>query len=456
MAENEGKTESIGDLINKTGTGRFQRKLLLICGLTWAFNAMEIMIIAFILPALKFQWRLEPHEEGWISGSIFIGMLLGAWFWGMTSDYIGRKKTFAATVAIFSVFGFLGAFIPDNYIWLAAIRCAAGFGVGGMLPVASALLSEFIPTKSRGKYLVFLESFWILGTLIAAGLAWYIIPKPDLGWRFLFMIAGAPIFMILFIYKFVPESPRYLILAKKEDKAKEIICKIADENKVELDFDYITPVRKTSRVSLSKLWHRKFVRITIMLWITWFFLTMANYGVLIWLPTYFYRTLQFSIDRIYSFIILSALGQIPGYLLAVVLIDRIGRKKVTGIFILLSALFAYFFAISEDTTYLILSAALLNFSLAACWSGMYAYTPELYPTEARATGIGWASGIGRMGAFIGPMLGALLMPISIYLTLTIFAVCFGIAGISVLVLGVETRGKELADVVEQNEEAPIL
>jgi putative MFS transporter len=449
MNEEGERAENIGALINKTGTGRFQRKLLLICGLCWAFNAMEIMIIAFILPSLKWTWMLKPHEEGLISGSIFIGMLIGAWFWGMTSDYIGRKKTFMATVTIFSVFGFLGAYIPDNYLWLAAVRCAAGFGVGGMLPVASALLSEFVPTRSRGKFLVLLESFWIVGTLIAAFLAWYIIPKPDLGWRVLFMIAGLPIFTVLLIYKFVPESPRYLMLVKREKKAKEIINRIAVENKVDLDYDTIEPVKKTPKVSLSKLWHKKFIRITVMLWITWFFLTMANYGVLIWIPTYFYEKLQFSIDTIYSFVIISATGQIPGYILAVFLIDRIGRKKVTGIFILLSALFAYFFAISEATNYLILSAGLLNFSLAATWSGMYAYTPELYPTEARATGIGWASGVGRIGAFIGPMMGALLMPISIYLALSVFAVFFGIAGITVLVMGIETKGKDLKEVVEQ-------
>jgi putative MFS transporter len=238
-------------------------------------------------------------------------------------------------------------------------------------------------------------------------------------------------------------------LGKRQDQAQQVVRKIADENGVDLHFDSIQTVEKTPKLSLSKLWHKRYIRVTIMLWITWFFLTMANYGVLIWLPTYFYRTLSFSIARIYSFVVISALGQIPGYLLAVLLIERLGRKKVTGIFILLSALFTYFFAISEDTALLILSAGLLNFSLAACWSGMYAYTPELYPTEARATGIGWASGIGRIGAFIGPMVGALLMPVSIYLTLSVFAVCFGIAGITVLVLGIKTKGKELQEVVDQ-------
>jgi putative MFS transporter len=246
MAENGGKTESIGHLINQTGTGRFQRKMLLICGLCWAFNAMEIMIIAFILPGLKFQWRLAPAEEGLISGSIFIGMLLGAWFWGMASDYIGRKKAFIATVIIYSLFTFIGLFIPPNYVWLALARCAAGFGVGGMLPVVSALLTEFVPTNKRGRYMVLLESFWILGTLIAAFLAWYLIPTyPTMGWRYLFAIGGLPVIMIIFIYKFVPESPRFLILAKHHDKAKKIINKIAHENQVKLQFDSIEAVEKT-------------------------------------------------------------------------------------------------------------------------------------------------------------------------------------------------------------------
>jgi putative MFS transporter len=240
------------------------------------------------------------------------------------------------------------------------------------------------------------------------------------------------------------------MLAQRQEKAKEILDDIAKENKANLQYDSIKEIEKTKKVSFSKLWHKKFLRITMMLWITWFFLTLANYGVLIWLPTYFYQTLPyFTIHKIYTFVVLSAMGQIPGYLVAVLLIEKIGRKRVTGIFILLSALFAYFFAISDDPTYLLLSAALLNFSLAATWSGMYAYTPELYPTETRATGIGWASGIGRIGAFIGPTMGALLMDISIYHTLTVFAMCFAIAGITVLVLGKETRGKDLEDAVDQ-------
>jgi putative MFS transporter len=454
MSEKDRQLEEIGTLINKTGAGRFQKKMLAICGFTWAFNAMEIMIIAFILPVVTFAWNLKPHEAGLIGASIFIGMLIGAWFWGTVSDYIGRKKTFLATVFFFSVFTFLGAFIPSDFLILAFLRGLAGFGVGGMLPVVSTLLSEYVPTRKRGRYLVYLESFWILGTLLAALLAWYIIPT--FGWRVLFAIGGFPIVMMFFIYRFVPESPRYLVLCGEKDKACNIVRNIARENKVDLQFESVNSHKRTSKITVSRLWHRDFARTTTMLWVAWFFLTLSNYGVLIWLPTYFYRTLSFSIGLIYTFVILSSLGQIPGYLIAIFSIERLGRKKVTGIFITLSALFAFLFAISTTTEQLVISATLVNFSLAASWSGMYAYTPELYPTEARSTGMGWASGMGRIGATIGPMLGALLMPISITLTLTAFAACFSIAGLSVLILGRETKGRELQDVVEDKSKAPVI
>jgi putative MFS transporter len=454
MNEENIKTMEIGTIINKTGVGKFQKKMLAICGITWAFNAMEIMIIAFILPVVTFAWNLKPHEAGLIGTSIFVGMLIGAWFWGTASDYIGRKKTFLATVFFFSVFTFAGAFIPPDFLVLAFLRALAGFGVGGMLPVVSTLLSEYVPTKKRGKYLVYLESFWILGTLLAAFLAWYIIPT--FGWRMLFAIGGLPIIMMFFIYKFVPESPRYLVLCGDKDKACDIVKGIARENEVNLQFDSIKSIERTSKITVSRLWHRDFARTTTMLWIAWFFLTLSNYGVLIWLPTYFYRTMSFSIGLIYTFVILSSLGQVPGYLVAIFSIERLGRKMVTGIFIILSAVFAFFFAISTSTEQLVISATLVNFSLAASWSGMYAYTPELYPTEARSTGMGWASGMGRIGATIGPMLGALLMPISITVTLTAFAACFSISGISVLILGYETKGRELQDIVDDKIKAPII
>ncbi len=436
---------TVGAIINQVDAGPFQRRLLAICSAGWAFDAMEILLIAFVLPVVAFEWRLSPAQSGLIGTSIFIGMLIGAWFWGVFSDYAGRKKAFLATVAIYSVFTLLCAFSPD-YLWLAFLRGIAGFGVGGMLPVANVLLSEFTPTKKRGRYLGYLESSWIIGTLLAAGLSWYIIPT--YGWRILFIIAGFPVILILFIWRFVPESPRYLLVKGQTNRAIAILRKMAKVNKVDLKIDKIAQVVSQKKMSIVALWDRKLVRVTVFLWITWFFITMCNYGILIWMPTYFFKAMDvFTPNLVYSFVFLSSMGQIPGYLLGIYVVDKLGRRRTISAYVFLTGLFTYLFAISTDSTQIILSAFFLNFTLAGVWIGIYVYTPELYPTEIRSTGVAWASSMGRIGASIGPMLAALLMPISIYLTLTIFAVSFFIAGFTILGIKKETRGKELKEVL---------
>jgi putative MFS transporter len=167
---------TVEEAVEQVGVGRFQYKLLVICGVGWAADAMEVILIAFVLPVVIREWGLSTSQAGFIGTSIFLGMLAGAWFWGTISDYIGRRLGFQLTVLIDSVFGFVSAFSP-NYLWLALLRALTGFGVGGTLPVDYSIFAEYLPRHNRGRYLVLLESFWALGTIVAAGLAWLVVPR---------------------------------------------------------------------------------------------------------------------------------------------------------------------------------------------------------------------------------------------------------------------------------------
>jgi putative MFS transporter len=202
--------------IEQVGFGRFQKKLMVICGLGWAADAMEILLIAFILPAVGEEWGLSNAQKGLLGTAVFVGMLIGAWGWGWISDRIGRKTGFISTVAIDSIFGLLSAFSP-SFIWLLILRGITGIGVGGTLPVDYSIFAEYLPAKSRGRYLVLLESFWALGTIAAAGLAWLIVPR--VGWRWLLAVSALPGILIFFIRRGIPESPRYLLVSGKSEQA---------------------------------------------------------------------------------------------------------------------------------------------------------------------------------------------------------------------------------------------
>ncbi|MCB9129068.1 MAG: MFS transporter [Ardenticatenales bacterium] len=215
------------DAINAVGFGNFQRKLMVICGLGWAADAMEILIIAFAIPAIALEWGITASQKGLLASAIFLGMLAGAWFWGGLADRIGRKVGFMATIGVDSIFGLLSALSP-NFIVLLILRTITGFGVGGTLPVDYSMFAEYLPQEKRGRYLVLLESFWALGTIVVAGLAWLLVPT--LGWRALLAVSAIPGLIILWIRRYIPESPRYLLVSGKPEEARAVLERVAREN----------------------------------------------------------------------------------------------------------------------------------------------------------------------------------------------------------------------------------
>lgn len=445
----EPKRWTLEEAIEAIGFGRFQRKLLLICGAGWAADAMEVLIIAFVIPAVMKEWGLTPQQAGVLGTAIFVGMLAGAWFWGTVSDYIGRKWGFQLTVLVDSVFGFLSALAP-NFPLLVLLRALTGFGVGGTLPVDYSIFAEYLPKRVRGRYLVILESFWALGTIVAAGLAWLIVPR--VGWRWLLAISAVPGLIVYFIRRYVPESPRYLFIAGREAEAVAVLNQVARENGADVQIEALAPIQRTARVTVAALWRRPFARITLMLWVVWFTISLGYYGVFIWLPRIFVAQ-GFTFLRTYQNVFLMALAQLPGYFSAAYLVDRWGRKPTLGLYLILSAVFTYLFAIATNLTTILAAAIWMSFFNLGAWGALYAYTPEVYPTEMRTTGMGWASGMTRIAGAIAPTLGGYLLPISLTLALTVYAVAFFVGGVAVLLLGVETRGQPLADVAPKAVEA---
>src|SRR3712207_5217769 len=160
------------------------------------------------------EFGISTTQAGLIASATFAGMLVGAWFWGTISDYIGRRTGFQLTVLIFAIFGLLSALAP-SWEWLAVLRAITGFGLGGALPLDFSLYAEFLPREDRGRNLVLLESFWAVGTILAAGLAWLFVP--NFGWRPLLATSAVAALLVLWIRRSVPESPRYRAVSGEAD-----------------------------------------------------------------------------------------------------------------------------------------------------------------------------------------------------------------------------------------------
>ena len=427
--------------------GSFHYKLLVVTGLGWLFDSMDTGLISFVLPILAKEWNLTPEQVGWIGSVGLIGMALGAVLAGTIADKFGRKNVFAATVILYSVSTGLCA-ISWSYESLLVFRFLVGFGLGGELPVAATLMSEYAPSQLRGRFIVLLESFWGLGWLVAALISYLLIPQ--FGWQIAFIIGALPALYVFLIRLHMPESIRYLISKGKIDEARKIILMLEKKLGVpskpfENDFeDESTPIFK---LNVFTLWKKAFRVRTLMLWLAWFGIVFSYYGIFMWLPSIVF-TQGFEVVKTFEYVLIMTLAQLPGYFAAAWLVDIIGRRYTLSSFLLMSGVCAYFFGNAETASNLLMWGAAMSFFNLGAWGVIYTYTPELYPTAIRALGSGWAAGFGRIGGMLAPMLVGVLLAhgAPINLIFLMFASVFVIISVIVLSLGIESKKKSLEEI----------
>jgi putative MFS transporter len=314
--------------------------------------------------------------------------------------------------------------------------------VGGTLPVDYSIFTEYLPTRQRGRYLVLLEGFWALGSIAAAGLAWLVVPT--LGWRWLLALSALPGLIIFFIRRGIPESPRFLLVKGKTEQAEEILARIAKENGVAAPSGRLLPPQAVPPAKINDLWSPGLARTTLLLWSLWFLISLGYYGVFTWLPNYFSaRGMQ--LLPVYQNTFILALAQIPGYLSSAFLVERWGRRRTLSVYLVASGVFTYLFATATSLPFVVAMGIWMSFFALGAWGALYAYTPEVYPTSLRATGIGAASGMTRIAGAIAPSLGAALMGVSLVIPLTIYAAAYGLAGLAAVFLPQETKDRRLQD-----------
>ncbi|KAG2434884.1 hypothetical protein HYH02_012084 [Chlamydomonas schloesseri] len=230
---------SLEDALSHVGTGPFQWMVLFVCGLANAADAVEILSVGLLGTAAETELNLTPQRTGALNACIFVGMFLGGLLWGLIGDVVGRKRSLVVALAINGVFGALSA-AATSLGQLMVLRLLAGLGVGGSMPVVFALMSEFCPPNSRGKFMAMLASFWMVGSLYSASLGWLVIPR--LGWRAFVLVAALPAATAAaLLAALVPESPRYLSVMGRGREAGQVLLRAARMNGTQLPEDFIIP-----------------------------------------------------------------------------------------------------------------------------------------------------------------------------------------------------------------------
>lgn len=429
--------------------GRFHYKLLLVTGLGWFFDSMDTGLIAFILPVLAKEWGLAPGQMGLIGSIGLIGMALGAVVSGTIADRIGRKKVFTITVLLYSIASAFCA-LSWNYQSLLVFRFLVGFGLGGELPVAATLVSEYAPSRVRGRFIVLLESFWGLGWIAAACIAYFFIPL--YGWRMAFLIGALPALYVCLIRMHMPESVRYLLAHGRVGEARQIVVSL--ERQLHVPVAPFVSEKETvpvvAKASFRELWKKPFASRTIMLWLVWFGINFSYYGIFMWLPSLVFQQ-GFTVVKTFEYVLIMTLAQLPGYYCAAWLVDKIGRKYTLSAFLLFSGVASYFFGHASTAAALMMWGSVMSFFNLGAWGVLYTYTPEQYPTAIRALGSGWAAGFGRFGGMAAPMMvGALLArSFGFASVFYMFALVFAAVAVIVMSLGVESKQKDLESISER-------
>lgn len=440
--------------LEKLPVGSFHYKLLMVTGLGWLFDSMDTGLIAFVLPVLAKEWGLTTAQMGWIGSIGLIGMALGAIISGTVADKIGRKKVFSITVLLYSLATGACA-LAWSYESLLVFRFLVGFGLGGELPVAATLMSEYAPSHLRGRFIVLLESFWGVGWLVAACISYLIIPK--FGWQIAFVLGTLPALYVFLIRLHMPESIRYLLSKDRIEEAKEIILMLEKKLNVKSE-DFtgkLTPAELGQGIAqpgFKTLWSSAMAKRTLMLWLAWFGIVYSYYGIFMWLPSIVFQQ-GFAVVKTFEYVLIMTIAQLPGYYCAAWLVDVIGRKYTLSLFLLMSGVASYFFGNAGTPESLLMWGAIMSFFNLGAWGVIYTYTPELYPTNIRALGSGWAAGFGRLGGMIAPALVGVMLAnqLGINNVFMMFAAVLVAVAAIVLGLGIESRQKSLEEIAATTE-----
>lgn len=432
--------------LDRLPLNKAHRKLLVSSGVGWAFDAMDVGLVSFVVAAIAADphFNLTTVEKSWVLSIGFVGMAIGAALGGMFADHFGRKTVFTATLVIFGLANGAMAFAWSLAVLLAA-RFVIGLGLGAELPVASTLVSEFSPTKHRGRMTVLLESFWAVGWIAAACIGYFVIPSTgDWGWRWALLIGALPLLYAIVTRIHIPESVRFLESKGRDDEAERAVRYFESASGIApVDSPRSKPLPS---ISVEELFSGSYRARTLAIWATWFFVNFSYYGAFTWMPSLL--TDQFgNLTKSFGYVLIISLAQLPGYFLAAWLVEVWGRRRTLSVFLAVSAIAAFCFSQAGSVAAVIGFGMVLSASNLGAWGVLYAVTPEIYPTRMRAAASGAAAAVGRIAAIVAPLMMPWFLSLSSgdkTIAFVIFAVAFIVACLAALCLP-ERQGKSLED-----------
>lgn len=437
-----GKIVNIDEILDKLQVSTFHYRLLLMCGLAFMADAMEVSLLSFLATCVGEDWNLTSNEIASITSVVFAGELLGAIFWSQIADKFGRRISFICACSLISCGGIFSALSP-SLGWLLFFRGLVGFGVGG-LNVPFDLLAEFLPSDFRGSFLNYLEIFWTIGSLFVCGVAWALLSTK--GWRVLTIITSIPVIIsAILTVMYLPESPRWLLICGKIREAECVIRDAFAVNGQDIHaFQLSAEVQESEHFShgsyMDLIRTKETRRITIPLVLVWFCFGFAYYGVILFVSRLYNtssdddsQTCSFD----YSSMFINACGELVGLGFTIYIIDRIGRTKTQGMLYVMGGIAVLCMGFGLPRYSILAVAWIARMFAMGSSSATWVATPELFSTDTRASGHSICNAAARIGAFLSPYFVVSNIHIIIVgIGLAIMNICAGISSFSLP----ETKG----------------
>ncbi|WSQ14769.1 MFS transporter [Streptomyces sp. NBC_01231] len=455
----EQQAGKIATRIDRIPTGRFHGRVAAVMGTGTFFAGFNAISLAVILPILVKDFDLGLTEAGLIVSAGFLGQLIGGVVVGVLSDRFGRRPTFLISVAIFSCLSLACAMAwsPES---LLVFRVLQGIGIGAEAPIATTFINELLGARKRGRIGILFASLYAWGIAFAplAALLTVTAAGSEVGWRILLAIGALPLFLVVWGWFALPESPRWLAETGRVAEAEAIVARMergAEEHGHVLD-EPRRPLAQAARqkFSVTELLGRQYRARTLSLWAIWFMTFFVTYGYQAWLPTMYVQI--GGLDPSYSLMLTVILGvlQVAVALVVAWLIERIGRRALFTAGFITAALGGLFGVITvgvlgyTEWPALAASGMFIAVGMSIPAVALWVYTAEVFPTRMRGWATSTCSAMLSISSVVSPVLiGSILgsgaSPGTVF---ALFSLSSVVAVVVVLIFTVETRDRALEEI----------